>query len=288
MSPAGQEQKNPTTRCSKILDIFAFIPYTIQVVFLGVKMYRLNPKPFPSCLSLFRAPHVSAAALIITTTLLLSAGCEEEPTKNEPAYGSLAGEVRDRNSAALIGKAQVRAVLNGVVDTTTFPGLIRWEDGEPVWWDTVGTFLLDNLSTGLDSVIVSRELYYAQEYLVDIAPGTNEIDFYLEPLCPYDTLVVQGWQSVRILGQWYMIDEQGRGWEVDNTEFTVKYKVGVSDEEIAALNQAMGIQVARFNKLGYYDLKVPEGADPLCTVLAYLAGGLVDYIHPNTFGYPAD
>ena len=194
--------------------------------------------------------------------------------------------MRDRNSGSLIGKALVQAAANSVSDTSDYPGLIWWENGNAVWvlWDTVGTYFLDSLNTGLDTIIVSRELYYTQEYVVDIAPGANEIDFYLEPLCPYDTLFINERQDVRILGQWYVIDEQGKGWEVNNAVFTVKYKAGVSDGETAALNEALGIEVIRSNDRGYYNLKVPEGADPLCTILAYLASGLVDYIHPSTYG----
>lgn len=242
------------------------------------RLRSILPVTFPALLIL---------AGLITALLLFSTACQEEPTRNEPAYGSLAGEVRDRNSNSLIGKALVRAAANIVSDTSGYPGLIWWENGNPVWfdWDTVGTYYLDGLNTGLDTIIVSRELYYTQEYLVEIAPGANEIDFYLVPLCPYDTLVIQGKQYVRILGQWYAIGCcDGKHWEVDNTIFTVKYKVGVSAEDIAALNESMGIQIVRFNKLGYYDLKVPEGTDPLCTALAYLASGLVEIIIPGTFG----
>lgn len=199
----------------------------------------------------------------------------EQPTDNTATLGSLTGLVLDRNSGGPLN-ALVLATVNGVSDTTEYMDF--------PWLDSLGAYFLDSLSTGLETIIVSRELYYTQEYLVDIAPGANEIDFYLEPLCPYDTLFINERLCVRILGQWYVIDERGKGWEVENTEFTVKYKADVSDEEIAAFNEAMGIQVARFNKLGYYDLKVPEGTDPLCTILAYLASGLVDYISPNTFG----
>jgi|GEM_PF-4944619 len=200
----------------------------------------------------------------------------EQPTDNTATLGSLSGLVLDRNSGAPL-KALVRATVNGVSDTTEYM--------DYSWLDPLGTYFLDSLNTGLDTVIVSRELYYTQEYLVDIAPGANEIDFYLEPLCPYDTLVIQGLQYVRILGQWYAIGCcDGKYWEVDNTVFTVKYKVGVSAEEIAVLNEILGIEVIRSNERGYFDLKVPEGTDPLCTALAYLASGLVEIIIPGTFG----
>jgi len=215
--------------------------------------------------------------LLIPLLILWGLTACEQPTDNTATLGSLAGEVRDGNSGSLIGKAQVRAVLNSVADTTAFPGLIRWEDGEAVWWDTVGTFLLDSLNTGLDTIIVSRELYYTQEYLVDIAPDANEVDFYLEPLCPYDSLVIQGWQYVRILGQWYL--RQGLSlFLTHESQIVVKFRDDVSEAEIEAFNLAMNVTLIKINDVGQTILQVPENTDPVCVVLEYYNSGLVEYV----------
>ena len=88
---------------------------------------------------------------------------------------------------------------------------------------------------------------------------------------------------VRILGQWYLIDQGGDGWEVTNTEIVVKFKENVSQAEIEAFNAAMGVQILRTNLDGSYYCRILNGADPICTLLAYYGSGLVEYVLVGTY-----
>lgn len=84
-------------------------------------------------------------------------------------------------------------------------------------------------------------------------------------------------------GKWYLI-YQNTATQVNHQVITVKFKDGVTNTLMNQLNNAHGMTVLRTNILGYYDLQLPQGVDPIATVQTYQANSLVEYVQPNTFG----
>ncbi len=84
-------------------------------------------------------------------------------------------------------------------------------------------------------------------------------------------------------GQWYQI-EDGQQYLVNGSVITVRFMPGIPESDIESLNASLGTEVIRANAIGYYDLWIPDGADPLTIVEDYLNSGLVDVAEPNTFG----
>ena len=65
-------------------------------------------------------------------------------------------------------------------------------------------------------------------------------------------------------------------------EMLVKFKDGVTAEEIAAFNAGTGCTIAEsLTGLGIYRLRLPEGTDVPQMVAVYQASGLVAFAEPN-------
>ena len=84
-------------------------------------------------------------------------------------------------------------------------------------------------------------------------------------------------------GKWYQL-EQGIKYEVNPTVITVKFAPAADSVQRANLNQAHGAQILRMNPLGYVDIELPAGVNPIAKAQAYLNSGIVEIATVNTFG----
>jgi|WetSurMetagenome_2_1015567.scaffolds.fasta_scaffold01369_6 serine protease len=87
----------------------------------------------------------------------------------------------------------------------------------------------------------------------------------------------------KINDKWYQI-EGDKNYEVDTAVITVKYKDGVSQEEITQFQEAQSLQVIRANILGFVDLRLSYGSDPIEVVQDFINSGFTDIAEPNNYG----
>ena len=98
-------------------------------------------------------------------------------------------------------------------------------------------------------------------------------------------------KSVRMDGQtftqqqsrWYM-DADGTRYEVNPTVVTVKFKQDSTQAARSSLRQSMNFSEIRQNALGYVDLVIPAGADPIEYVQMLQQQNSVVSAQVNTFG----
>ncbi len=83
--------------------------------------------------------------------------------------------------------------------------------------------------------------------------------------------------------KWYQV-ENGNSYLVDENIITVKFKSTASYSAKASFNSSQGTTTLRTNILGYSDLQLSQGADPLSIVQNYLNSDLVDIAEVNTIG----
>jgi len=84
-------------------------------------------------------------------------------------------------------------------------------------------------------------------------------------------------------GKWFQ-NWNGKQYEVNAKVITVKYKTsesGTKNDEYFT-NQKM--KVVRSNELGYMDISIPEGADPIDVVKTLSATGLFESVETNSYG----
>ncbi|MBA7620295.1 MAG: hypothetical protein GH143_06295 [Calditrichaeota bacterium] len=201
---------------------------------------------------------------VVALGLIASCGQPSETS----AFGKITGYVLDKFSETPITGAVVQLMLQQASDTT----------------DSQGAFVLDNLEPEPETLIVKKKFYEHLSLALDIAPGSRDMTLHIVPSCAGDTLILSQQLFVKKDGQWYQVDETGKAFLVNNSVITAKFWADVSAEEIAAFHIAMGVEVLRENILGFIDLKIPDGADPLCMVLEYLSSDLVEIAEPNAYG----
>ncbi len=80
------------------------------------------------------------------------------------------------------------------------------------------------------------------------------------------TVIINGRTYEMIDRKWYQI-ENDINYEVDNSVITVKYRDGISQNEIIRFQDEQGVQVLRTNILGFVDLEIPVDSDPIEVVL---------------------
>lgn len=83
--------------------------------------------------------------------------------------------------------------------------------------------------------------------------------------------------------QWYR-EFQGKLYEIIPDVITVKFAAGVSVVTIRDFNLSVGVTVRRVNRLGIYDLTIPEEASPLDYVVIYEESRLVEFAETCTYG----
>ena len=89
------------------------------------------------------------------------------PTSDDnDSFGSISGLVLDQETEQPIIGAVVSAIENAVYDTT----------------DSLGLYLLDSLSTGLDTIVVKTEIYEAHSTIINITSSLQDLNFLLNRL----------------------------------------------------------------------------------------------------------
>ena len=89
--------------------------------------------------------------------------------------------------------------------------------------------------------------------------------------------------------KWFRVDERGR-FELDSRVVSVRFRDGVTGfEEFrrrldSAVADLAGCRVLRKNRLGTFDLELPEGMDPLQALAKFEASGLIERCEENLLG----
>lgn len=105
----------------------------------------------------------------------------------------------------------------------------------------------------------------------------------LPMLLAAQTMSLNGHQFEKQNGKWYQL-EQGIKYEVNPTIITVKFTSSADSSQRANLHRIHDAQVLRRNTLGYVDIKLPSGANPVSEAQAYMDNPLVDVAVVNTYG----
>jgi len=104
------------------------------------------------------------------------------------------------------------------------------------------------------------------------------------PLIIYaQTMVFNGYHYKKQDGKWYQV-ENGVNYEVDSRVITVKFSANADSTEKAHLNHSFRAIVLRTNKLGFVDLQLPKGDNPIEQAENYSKSELVDIAMVNTYG----
>lgn len=77
---------------------------------------------------------------------------------------------------------------------------------------------------------------------------------------------------------------KGKSYPVILDRISVRFVKGTVEADIKQLRQQLGTEVIRRNRLGFYDLALPDGADPLRMVEAFYDSGLVEFAEVNIYG----
>ena len=97
------------------------------------------------------------------------------------------------------------------------------------------------------------------------------------------TKTISGQTYVQENEKWF-VEYAGDRFEVDPDVITVKFRKDVGDSAKSALYAAQKFSEIRSNKLGFIDLKVPEGMHPLEFVEKLQQEDIVEIAEVNTFG----
>lgn len=92
-----------------------------------------------------------------------------------------------------------------------------------------------------------------------------------------------GKQYEKINNKWYQV-ENGINYLVDENVITVKFKSTASFNSKENFNTSQGVTTLRTNAIGYVDLQLSSGSNPLTIVQNYLNSGLAEVAEVNTIG----
>lgn len=98
-----------------------------------------------------------------------------------------------------------------------------------------------------------------------------------------ETVIINNRTYEMIEGSWYQI-ENDNSYLVDTSVITVKYQDGVSLEEIEGFQEKQNVEVIRSNFLGFLDLRLSDGSDPIVVVQDFINSGLFEIAELNTIG----
>jgi len=121
-------------------------------------------------------------------------------------------------------------------------------------------------------------------YLCKIFPTVACLSFVLLNKGLAQQVTRVGSQSfVKVNNVWYQFEDTYK-FRVNADVITVKFKSGVSAEEMVNFHKQWGSGVLRENRLGFIDIKISSDKDVIDVVKAYLNSGIVDVAEANTFG----
>jgi subtilisin family serine protease len=96
-------------------------------------------------------------------------------------------------------------------------------------------------------------------------------------------------------GEDWFLQERGREWRVDRELITVRFKASIADLDAlrvaargapdAVRDLIRGLRLLRANRLGFRDLLLPTGSDPLEARDRLRASGLFELVEENTVGH---
>ncbi|NOR45771.1 MAG: hypothetical protein GQ534_09325, partial [Candidatus Delongbacteria bacterium] len=98
-----------------------------------------------------------------------------------------------------------------------------------------------------------------------------------------ETITLNSREYEKINDQWYQIEGSDQ-YLVNNSVITVKFNEDLSELQINTKLTELGCTALRTNILGYMDIEIPAGVDPLMKVQEYIESGLVNMAEPNTIG----
>ena len=77
--------------------------------------------------------------------------------------------------------------------------------------------------------------------------------------------------------KWFVLDGMTNDkFEINKSSITVKLKNGLNKTALSSINESLGVKIENSNKLGFIDLKLPEGADVFDVYDKYKNSSLCD------------
>ncbi|MDA3886347.1 MAG: S8 family serine peptidase [Candidatus Delongbacteria bacterium] len=98
-----------------------------------------------------------------------------------------------------------------------------------------------------------------------------------------ETITLNNREYEKINDQWYQIEGSDQ-YLVNTSVITVKFNPDISESQINTKLTELGCTALRTNILGYMDIEIPSGVDPLEIVQEYIGTSIVDVAEPNTIG----
>ena len=123
--------------------------------------------------------------------------------------------------------------------------------------------------------------------ILEVDPQSDQIVASYVPFTGSDSIsgtISIGWIRTEVVnnrkyeywkGTWYIYDLAG-WYEVSQYGITVKFAPAVTQDTIDSFNSEKGVSVIRVSSHGYYDLRIPEGSDPIEMIRQYLESGIVE------------
>lgn len=102
-----------------------------------------------------------------------------------------------------------------------------------------------------------------------------------------ETATLDGRQYVRDQGAWFL-EQDGTRFPVDPEVVSVRFLADVEARQQPIVVASLGSTVIRHNRLGIFDLEVPQGEDVLDFVRDLQQTGMFEFAEANTFGVYLD
>lgn len=114
---------------------------------------------------------------------------------------------------------------------------------------------------------------------------------FLIPVMCFLSANVYGQQKIEVAGKTYtqeeekwFVESEGKRYEVNPKVITVKFKADVSADVKSSFYSEQRFTEIRSNKLGFVDLEVPEGANPIEYIQRLQEENIIESAEVNTFG----
>lgn len=98
-----------------------------------------------------------------------------------------------------------------------------------------------------------------------------------------ETVNFEGKKYIQEKGKWFL-ESEGKLYEVNSRILTIKFKEDVKSKRINSFYSEHKLKPVRSNKLGYIDVELPQGADPISYLKTLRKADAIESVMVNTFG----
>lgn len=118
---------------------------------------------------------------------------------------------------------------------------------------------------------------------IAFALSLSALFFYASNLPAQQTIEIGGKTYIQKQEKWF-VESEGKLYEVNSRVITVKFKKGITADAKRSFYTQQRLTVIRSNPLGYVDLELPAGADPLGYIQKLQKEDIIESTEVNTIG----